>query len=87
MTTLLAESARKRDPNFAPQRAKLGSRLRQSVWPELNVWGIFQEFWTSPGWIEHLEIDLRSLTLVRKVAQVPALGGQVTRTKLSRINF
>ena len=85
--TLLAASARKLAPNLAPQRAKLGSRLRQSAWPELSVWGIFQEFWTSSGWIEHLEIDLRGLTLVRKVAQVPVLGGQVTRTKLSQMNF
>ena len=72
---MLAASAHKLAPNLAPQRAKLGAHLRQSAWPELNVWGIFKELWTSPGWIEHLEIDLRSLTLVRKVAQVPALGG------------
>ena len=84
---LLAASARKLAPKLAPQRAKLGAHLRQSAWPELNVLGIFQEFWNSPGRNEHLELDLMSLTKVRKVAQVPAFGGQVTRTKLSRIHF
>ena len=78
---MLAASARKLAPNLAPQRAKLGAHLRQVVRPDLNVRGIFKGFWTSPGRNEHLEFDLRTLTLVRKVAQVAALGGSSDRNK------
>ena len=55
--------------------------LWQVVRPDLNVRGIFKGFWTSPGRNEHLEFDLRTLTLVRKVAQVAALGGSSDRNK------